>query len=357
MTNYVGLKCPVCGKEFTAEDDIVVCPKCGAPYHRECYAKNGKCVYEEKHGTPDAWTPPKQDNEPGTPGRNKQCPRCGSYNSDQALFCEHCGQSLTTGQQNNPGPVPPPYPNGRQNQTPFNDRQGNNPFPYGNSQQNGYPGGPAPFYSANGMPDMNEPIGDIPSGDMARFVQTNTQYYLPVFINMKKFGKNRFNFCAFLFPGPWMLYRKMYKSGSIVTAVMFALYIASAWVSEHLLNPIYQSLFLQTGITGDSLTPSNEQIEKLMDLLSKLPVHQLYLLMLPALFFFAQMVLMIVFGFSGNKMYLKHCTSKISSILKVTSRPAENAIRMQEEGGVNISLAICLGICYLILSYIPSIFY
>ncbi len=35
MINFTGIKCPVCGKAFTDEDDIVVCPKCGAPYHRE----------------------------------------------------------------------------------------------------------------------------------------------------------------------------------------------------------------------------------------------------------------------------------------------------------------------------------
>ena len=35
MIDYTGIPCPVCHKEFTPEDDIVVCPECGAPYHRE----------------------------------------------------------------------------------------------------------------------------------------------------------------------------------------------------------------------------------------------------------------------------------------------------------------------------------
>ena len=33
-------------------------------------------------------------------------------------------------------------------------------------------------------------------------------------------GRNRFNFSAFLFSGGWMLYRKQYKIGSVITAVM-----------------------------------------------------------------------------------------------------------------------------------------
>ena len=36
MIDYTGLECPICGEKFTAQDDIVVCPECGAPYHRAC---------------------------------------------------------------------------------------------------------------------------------------------------------------------------------------------------------------------------------------------------------------------------------------------------------------------------------
>lgn len=360
MTNYVGLKCPVCGKAFTAEDDIVVCPECGAPYHRDCYAKNGKCVYEDRHGTPNAWSPSGQQNTESGDGKSKlrRCPRCGAPNSDRALFCEHCGQPLSSGQPEGWGA--PPFGTGPQNGFPDQGRPGAYPPPPGAypPPPGGYPGGPASFfYGPMNFPDPNEPIDDIPAGEIAKFVQSNAQYYLPVFLNLKRFGKNRFNFCAFLFPGAWMLYRKLYKAGSIVTAVMFGLYIASAWVSQHFLLPIYQSLFLQTGITGDTLTPSNEQIEKLMELVSSLPGYQLFLIMVPYLVFLVQLALMLVFGFSGNRMYLRHCLSRVAGIRRETGRPAEAAVRLQEEGGVNISLAVCLGICYLILSYIPSIFY
>ena len=34
---YTGIPCAACGKKFTAEDDVVVCPECGTPYHRACY--------------------------------------------------------------------------------------------------------------------------------------------------------------------------------------------------------------------------------------------------------------------------------------------------------------------------------
>ena len=43
----------------------------------------------------------------------------------------------------------------------------------------------------------NEPIDDVPAGEVAKLVQNNTAYYLPVFMNYKRNRRNRFNFCAF----------------------------------------------------------------------------------------------------------------------------------------------------------------
>ena len=48
--NYKNKQCPVCKNLFKDSDDIVVCPDCGAPYHRECYNETKKCIYEDKHG-------------------------------------------------------------------------------------------------------------------------------------------------------------------------------------------------------------------------------------------------------------------------------------------------------------------
>ena len=58
MYQFTGCPCSVCGKALTDTDDIVVCPDCGAPYHRACYEKQGGCVYADKHGTGFEWTPP-----------------------------------------------------------------------------------------------------------------------------------------------------------------------------------------------------------------------------------------------------------------------------------------------------------
>ena len=63
MFSFIGYKCPVCGKPFAEGDDIVVCPDCGAPYHRECYHKLGRCQFESLHSPSFVWEPSPQEEE------------------------------------------------------------------------------------------------------------------------------------------------------------------------------------------------------------------------------------------------------------------------------------------------------
>ena len=49
MSKYTGFHCPICGGVFTDQDDVVVCPDCGAPHHRECWTQRGHCAYQDRH--------------------------------------------------------------------------------------------------------------------------------------------------------------------------------------------------------------------------------------------------------------------------------------------------------------------
>ena len=64
MSNYTGYHCPVCGKAFVQGDDVVVCPDCGAPHHRECYRRLGHCALEDKHASGAQWQPQEDRREP-----------------------------------------------------------------------------------------------------------------------------------------------------------------------------------------------------------------------------------------------------------------------------------------------------
>ena len=71
MPKYYGCPCEGCGEPLTLKDDIVVCPDCGAPYHRTCYEKLGRCIHSPAHAAGYEWHFPYQDAELRT------CPSCG----------------------------------------------------------------------------------------------------------------------------------------------------------------------------------------------------------------------------------------------------------------------------------------
>ena len=71
MPKYYGCPCEGCGRPLALTDDIVVCPDCGAPYHRECYEKLGRCIHTPAHGAGYEWTFPYKDDALRT------CPSCG----------------------------------------------------------------------------------------------------------------------------------------------------------------------------------------------------------------------------------------------------------------------------------------
>ena len=165
MSNYIGCKCPVCQQPFTETDDIVVCPECGAPYHRACYQKQGGCVYASKHGTSFEWKPDPAASQAAEAGRADSarysdpqlaCPVCGAPNPATGLFCENCGAPLrgtpdrrgpAAGQTPPPpyggfgGQIPPQYGPGSGQQDPFAPNEPDYSNPFGAFQANFVPGG------------------------------------------------------------------------------------------------------------------------------------------------------------------------------------------------------------------------
>ena len=214
MIDFIGLKCPVCGETFKEGDDIVVCPQCGAPYHRDCYTQAGQCIFDDLHQAGKDWAPPPPPKPPEASAeiKDRECPVCGYLNSHSALFCSRCGSSLLGEPKRyhnspppeaapGPRPVPPPY------------------SPYGGPPRGGYAQNPFVFDPMGGVNPADVLDAGVSYGDASKLVKQNTAYYMPVFRYMKQTRRNKFNFSAFLFSGAWMLYRKQYRYGAIVTAV------------------------------------------------------------------------------------------------------------------------------------------
>ena len=100
MNKYVNVPCAKCGKPFTEDDDVVVCPDCGAPHHRSCYLELGHCARQDQHTDGSTWQDPRQE---AAPKENVTCPRCGAVNLPDAQYCATCGIPLDGSYQ---GPQP-----------------------------------------------------------------------------------------------------------------------------------------------------------------------------------------------------------------------------------------------------------
>ncbi|MDO4459199.1 MAG: RING finger protein [Clostridia bacterium] len=341
MLSYKGIPCPVCNKPFNDEDDIVVCPECGAPYHRHCYEEKGACIFPDLHATHTSWEAPKQE-EP-TPQdtayevRDNECPRCGTLNPHSASFCNTCGTRLTGAQQNTP-----PY--GYQNPNMNNP---NNANTYGGMYGVQF----NPFDPMGGVDPTEKMDEDVTYGEASKLVQVNTRYFMQSFKRMNTLKSNKFNFSAFLFSGGYLLYRKMYKQGIITSAIMFLLYMVRLFLMMFFIYPIEQSAMntLSGEFSYADLTAalSNAMANDNTILIVSGAVVALTL---------AMFGVMIFCGAKANRMYMKHCADTI----KKTREESENTTVYEEKihmkGGSNTAIAVVMIICYMLVSYLPGMF-
>lgn len=344
MFDYEGIKCPVCNIPFKKDDDIVVCPTCGAPYHRHCYNQEGKCLFDELHEQGKSWEIPEAPQPPNFQSEIKdlECPVCGVLNAHSALFCNHCGTSLTGGPSQQ-----------FQNRKPYGEKsQATNVSSFG---------GMSPFmYDPMGGVSPTEQLDEnVSFGDASKLVKTNTAYYMNVFHHIKKTGKSKFNFSAFFCNGPWLLYRKQYKSGAIITTLMFALHMAYIFLSIFITNPLVYSLMDQIGmdtnaVKAGSLYPSSSQIIEMCQIIVKEPVMYIKIAA-PVLCLTIMFVIMILVGINANKMYMKHCV-KIIQKIKLSVPAGDVGANIDEKGGVNLPIGICMLVCYMLISNIPLFF-
>lgn len=337
MLDYTGIKCPVCGKPFRSGDDIVVCPECGAPYHRACYQEKGSCIFEDLHKEGKDWKPPEEPKpaDPRAEIKDQECPVCGTLNAHSALYCNRCGAPLK-GEASYGGQQAPPPPTW--NSAP--------------QQRTGFGGAVPPFAfdPMGGVSPAEELDPGVTFGDASKLVKQNTGYYMPVFRYIKNTRHNKFNFTAFLFSGAWMLYRKQYKYGAIITVLMFLLYLGYLCANFFVATPLMLDLMEQVGADiSQTLNLTNDQLLAITQIMMDQPL--LYLqLSLPMLCLAVMLGVMIFVGVRGNKMYMRHC---IRTAHRARASEGDYSAALDAKGGVNVAIAICLLVCYLIVANIP----
>ena len=328
MLDFVGVNCPVCGRAFQESDDVVVCPDCGAPYHRACYRQVGECVFGDLHAKGEEWSPPAPPNPTATAAsaavKDVECPVCGTLNDHGAVSCARCGAPLREG---------PVFQRGEAG-------QGAAPF----SAQPGPMGMPFAFGDPMGGVSPAEELEDgVTYGDASKLVRQNTAYYMPVFRFIKRTRRNKFNFAAFLFSGGWMLYRKQYKWGAVVTGIMLALHAAFWGVYALVSIPAMEALAQRAGIDlTETAVLTTEQYAMLTQASMADPGLSMRVsafLPIPLL----MLAVMIFVGVRGNKMYLDHCAA---TLREARAGGEDLQVTLTEQGGVSTPLALAVAICF-----------
>lgn len=332
--NYTGLECPVCGKAFTEQDDIVVCPECGAPHHRECYTAHGRCGCAETHGTDQQW-------DRCHHAIKKNCPFCQGQNDEDASFCSHCGRPLTE-------------PNTQQQQTPPGGAPRDPGAPYGPGVPFGPSGQPFPGQGAFHI-SPNDPIEDVTYGDMAKVVRSNVPFYMLVFYRMKNFNRKRFNFAAFLFGPAWFLYRKQYKGGFLYLGINMALSAISILLSKFCAAPVMEAAYQSLGIPSSAII-TNDTMNQVVQTIMNMGIGSIILFLLPWITTVASFVLAIIAGVKANKWYMNHCLRTAREVRNTTPSSVEQDALYEKKGGVNIALAMILIAINVALTYVPTLF-
>lgn len=179
-----GQKCPVCKSYMFDDEDIVFCPVCGLPSHRECYNSVGHCPLEEYHGTDKQYTPP------------------------QKIEVEEPKEAEKT--------------NHHIHETPFGFAK-------------------AIEIDLLGGIKKDDQIAGVTAQEMKNVVGPNSQYYIPRFFKLNNHNKKSWNWSAFLLPEGFFFFRKCYKTGFLALILSALSWALIGFANEYVLLPQTQN--------------------------------------------------------------------------------------------------------------------
>ena len=324
MFFYEGQKCPVCGNFFGEQDDIVTCPECGAPHHRNCWKTEGHCHFADLHGTGKAWHEEQQAQVGAQAAPKKRCSRCGYDNPEFSEFCARCGKELDAPDWQTQNAVPP---------SPERPPVGQYTPPHAGAYTSF---GQQPFGDPYGGVPRTDTIDGVPVDTMVKLIGPNSAYYLPRFYRMTHGGsKVSWNWSAFFFSYNWLLYRKNILWGVIAFIVSTVVGFFSQAVTDQLEGMLGGST-MEAMMQAAQRILASEQGQLLWSILS--------LLSLVAL------AVKVLIGLFGNYLYLRAILNKAKKREGEILTPYDEGFR--KSGGVSFALAMAPELLVLALSYL-----
>lgn len=305
MPNYTGCQCLVCQNTFQKDDDVVVCPDCGTPYHRSCYNAKGHCINTALHENGGSW----QDLHRGKL-EERECPNCHHINASDAVYCSVCHAPLRrTAQQND----------GTQDGVPHI-----NIMLSDGSTMSINPNDPC-----CGL-DPEEDLDGQRLGDMAQFVGSNTLYYIPFFKRFKDTKKKvSVNLPCLLFPHLYFANRKMWLVTFLTILVMALCNIPSMLTAMHTLfqDEEQMEIYMEYGMDIQAMYP---------ELIEMLETHENLLRTLDMVGYGLTLAIRLLLCVFANWLYYRHALKRVKRIRSSGAPPSVQAMLLRSDGGTNI---------------------
>ena len=302
--DFTKYQCPVCQEIFKDEDDVVVCPECGTPHHRECWFKDGKCFNHNLHGKEEIKPVPVVEEEKKE--EENKAPTFDSLLPEELI---------------------------------------NKTFRINQVDENGN------ILHEDVNPD-DIMMEDVPLSYVHAAVGKNQPFYMAAFSMLQKSTKGIvWNVAGFFVPLAWSFYRKMYK----LFGIILALYVLAIGVTGYgiLSNEEFvkanevcmqedtqyavKILTYASGSEGVTLTASPSE---LYDIMTKLE-PPLYVTIIN---YAVTIGLRIFVGLFGTKFYKKKIMASVRKYAALNLPKGRTKLRLHRKCGVNsIILAFIIG--------------
>ena len=234
-------------------EDIVVCPVCATPQHRECWMQAGHCANDSLHASGYVWKKETDsvasENKTETSPDSINCHICGSENPGDSLHCGNCGALF--GETRNENPVCARC--GTKNDS--DARHCKNCDAPLVVQGEFFSTNP---YLRNSEFKDDDLIAGQKAGDLAFYIQMSSHRYLRKFRKFADGKKLSINFAAFFFAPYWFFYRKLYKAGAFFIVLFATVSLMLSGISADV--SFYANEFLNVYGTFDYQTATEEEI-------------------------------------------------------------------------------------------------
>lgn len=314
--DFTKYHCPVCNKSFTENDDVVVCPECGTPHHRECYKSQGKCFNENLHGT------------------------------------NNCvAESFKKSEEKEEEEIP---------QIKTDEKNEENTESFFKISQKDFPA----FLKIS--PAQDNLIEGKHSSLFEAAIGKNQSYYIPKFMMMNTLDKGfSLNFVAFLAPFTWSLYRKMYKIAALIFAayaLLFGMIFYHIYSDEQVItavNDCYAEMMQNPELYSEFQLINYEETDvqltqaqkNLNDAINKNRASMpMYFLVISYIIRYAPRVALCLLG---NKLYMKKLCKNIDQAQKKNLEGDKLKIYLYKKyGTLPMVIVVIAGIIELSIFYI-----